>query len=111
MKVKILRVSGNPVDPEKNEEKEAAFKSGFDAIVEMHGKAGPDTNKALEELDAELLEEYNDLTVETVDMPKTKKAWVELMSKYGSVMVTSCIEDGEHAKSGDLLLVINDMPF
>ena len=111
MKVKILRVSGNPVDPELNEQKEKQFKDGFDAIVERHGKAGPDTNRALEELDAELLEEYNDLTVATVEMPKTKKAWVELLSKYGNIMVTTCIEDGEHAKSGDLLLVINDMPF
>lgn len=111
MKIKIIRASGNPVDPVKAQEKQEAWQSGFDAIIEEHGKYGEATNNALDALEKSLETTYNDLTVASVDFPKSGKAWKKLLSDYGNVMVTTVIEDGQHAKSGDILFVINDMPF
>lgn len=111
MKVKIIRASGNPVDPEKAAAYDEDWRKGFDAICEEHGKYGEATHKALDALEERLKSEYNDLTVLETIMPKTKKGWKELLESYGNVMVTSCIEDGEHAKTGDLLLVVNDTMF
>lgn len=111
MKVKMFRMSGNPVDPVKAKQREDDWKSGFDTIIEKHGKHGPETNKELDELEASLLKKYNDLTLIDVELPRTGKAWKELLSTYGNVMATTAVEDNEHAKSGDILLVVNDMPF
>ena len=111
MKVKMIRASGNPVDPQKADEYANEWKTGFDELTEKYGKYGPEINEALDVFEKDLQFRYNDLTVLDVVLPKTKKAWVELMSEYGNVMVTTCIEDGKFAKSGDLLLIINDMVF
>lgn len=111
MKVKIIRASGNPVRQEKADEYRDAWQKGFDSIVEEKGKFGPETSEALDALDRKLSEEYKDLTVETVELPKTGKAWKQLLNEYGAVMVATSMEDGEHSKSGDLLLVVNDMMF
>ena len=109
MKIKAIRASGNPVDPEKMEARDAEWKEGFDEIVEKHGKYSPETNKALDEFESKLNSKYNDLTVVEIDLPKTGKAWKKLMSKYGNIMLTTCVESNEHAKSGDLLFVVYDL--
>lgn len=111
MKIKMIRLSGNPVDPEKQREYEDAWKAGFDEIIEKHGKYGSETSEGLDKLEKSLKDEYNDLTVIEVPMPKSKKAWKELLSLYGNVIVTTAAETNHHIKEGDIMFVINDMVF
>jgi len=111
MKLNIIRASGNPVDPEMEAEHKAAWQEGFDKLTEEHGKHGPAINDALDEFERFLSNKYNHLTVDQVKFPRSKKAWLELCMKYGNVMITTAVEDNEHMKSGDLLLVINDQMF
>ena len=111
MIIKTIRLSGNPVDPEISDKKDNEWKEGFDAIIEKHGKHGPETAEALDKFESELLDKYNDLTVIDTEMPKTKKAWTELMSKYGNIIVTTAAESNSHIKEGDIMFVVNDMVF
>ena len=111
MNVKTFRLSGNPVDPELSDKKDAEWKESYDRIIEEHGKASPETTAALDALDAELLEKYNDLTVIDTELPTTSEEWVNVLSRYGNIIVTTATETNDHAKSGDLLFVVNDMIF
>lgn len=111
MKIKTIRLSGNPVDPEISDKKDSEWKDGFDKICEKHGKNSPETGKALDELELQLSEKYNDLTVVDTEFPKTKEAWVDIMSKYGNIIVTTAAESNEHIEEGDLLFIVNDMMF
>lgn len=111
MRVKIIRASGNPVDQEKRDQKDAEFKLWFDKICDKYGKYGEQTSKMLERLDNYQLRKYNDLSVGEVIMPKNSKQWKSLTSEYGNIMVTTAIEANEHVKSGDVIFVINDMMF
>lgn len=105
MKVKVFRTSGNPVNPEKAAEYQEEWKSGFDNIWEDESKRVDEKQMLLDSFEKSLRDKYNDLTVETWSLPKTGKAWKDIMSDYGNVMLTTNVENGE------LLLVINDMPF
>lgn len=109
MKVKMIRMSGNPVDPEIFEQKNSLWQSTFDELIEKHGKHGPEIEKALSSFETELHAKYNDLTVEQVEVPRTLKDWKAFHDRYGNVMFTTVMESNEHAKKGDLLLVIMDM--
>jgi predicted nuclease with TOPRIM domain len=111
MKIKMIRASGNPVSPEKADEKQKAWEEGFDALTKKHGKYGEEINKALDGLERELENKYNDLSVIDVELPKSAKAWKELASEYGNIMITTSIEDNKYVKSGDIIFVVNDMPF
>jgi hypothetical protein len=105
MKVKMFRLSGNPVRPEQAEAFRQEWQSGFDEISERLGRYGEATNKALDDLEAFLHQKYNDLTIIDQEMPKTKKDWVALLSDYGNVMVST------HVETGELVLVVADTPF
>ena len=107
----MIRASGNPVSVEQRDAKEAEFKEVYDGLIRDLGKFGPEIQAALEDLDRHLEKKYNDLTVKKVQLPKTKKAWIELMNEYGNIMITTCVEGNEFASSGDLLLVINDIVY
>ncbi len=61
--------------------------------------------EALYDLEKKLEVDYRDLTIVKWDLPKSGKAWVEKLSEYGNVLVTTNVENGE------LILVVNDMPF
>lgn len=111
MKIKLIRASGNPVDPAQAEAYKVEWGNGFDDLCEKHGKFGPEINKALDEFEIELRDKYNDLTVIDIPFPKSKRAWIDVLSNYGNIMVTSCIEDSRHLRSGELLFVINDQEF
>lgn len=104
MKVRVCRASGQPVDPDKAAAYQKEWQDGFDAAVEKYGKYGPETSKVLDELDKELQEKYNDLTIVEMELPKSGKAWKELLSDYGAIVVGTSLETDE------LVFIVNDMP-
>lgn len=98
-------MSGNPVDPKVADAHKAEWQSGFDNICEKFGKHGEETSKELDKLEKELQEKYNDMTIVEWSIPKSGKQWKEVLSTYDNIMVTT------HAETGELLLVVQDMPF
>ena len=111
MKIKTFRTSGNPVRPEDAKAYQEEWQKEIDVIFETLGKHGEKVSKAIDDLETKLKNKYNDLTIVELDLPTSAKAWKSLISDYGNIMLTTAVEENEHAKSGDLLFVINDMPF
>lgn len=105
MKLKIIRQSGQPISPEKADEFQKEWEFGFDNILKKHGKLGDETPTLLNELEKNLQERYNDLTVVDFKLPKSQKAWIEELSKYGNIMLTTNLD------TGDLVAVILDQPW
>lgn len=105
MKVQVIRMSGNPVEPKEADAYQKEWQEGFDRLTEEHGKFGPEISKALEEFEKELQDKYNDLSIVEWELPKTGKAWIEKLNEYGSIIVSTNVETGK------LTLVVHDMPF
>lgn len=105
MKIKVVRASGQPVDPKKADEYTKAWQEGFDRAVDKFGKFGPEVNDQLDQLEKDLHEQFNDLSIVEWEFPKSKKAWLEKLNEYGQVMVTTNVETGE------LLFVVLDQQF
>ena len=105
MKIKVFRTSGNPVNPKDAKSYQEEWQNGFDKIWEDDTKRMEEKQKLIDDFENELKNKYNDLTVVEWKLPKTGKAWKDLLSDYGNIMVTTNVENEE------LLLVINDMPF
>lgn len=105
MKIRVIRASGNPVDPEQAKKYQDEWKEGFDKLTEKHGKFGPEIQAALDEYEKKLELDYKDLTIANWEFPKSKKAWIDKLSEYGNILVTTNIENGE------LIFVVQDMPF
>jgi predicted metalloenzyme YecM len=105
MKVQVIRMSGNPIEHEQADAYKLDWQNGFDAICEKHGKFGDEVEKELTALEKELKDKYNDLTIVEWELPKTGKAWIEKLSEYGNIMVTTNMETGK------VILVIHDAPW
>lgn len=105
MKVKVIRMSGNPVETKRAEEFRKEWVENSDALMEKHGKFGPDIIKALDQLEKDLNDKYSDLSIVQWELPKSGKQWIEKLSEYGNIMVSS------HLETGELVLVVHDMVF
>lgn len=101
MKVKMVKQSGNAVDPEQFAAYEAEFKSKYDLIILEYGRDMKVVHEKLEALDAELSSVYD--TIMEVERPSSGKKEKELVAKYGQYMVTT------HVDTGELIYVILDM--
>ena len=104
MKIRTARASGNPVDPEVAEKFMQERRDGYDKLFDEHGKHGPAISKALDEFDKELEVKYNDLTVIKMELPKSRKAWKEIIDKYGAIVVTGNAQDER-----EILFMVHDM--
>ena len=105
MKVKVIRTSGNPVSTEEAANYQEEWRKEFDKIWNDDTKPAEERSKLIDELEVRLKEKYDDLTVVTWDLPNSGKKWTEVLSEYGNVLVTT------NAATGELLLVVHDMPF
>lgn len=105
MKLRLAKQSGTPVDELAARQFQKDFQTGFDEIIEEHGKTSQETKDALDALDLKLQKKYADALVKSIEFPKSKKAWMRLLDEHGSVMMCTNIE------SGELYGIIPDMEF
>lgn len=102
--MKLMRLSGLPVDEADLEAFDKAFKAEFDRI---QAEAGLDMLKMhadLAQVDTKLLAQFPN-TID-VDMPKSQKSWLELMSRFDTPIMIARAADGKHG----LVLVLVDKP-
>ena len=96
-----IKQSGNPVDVEAAEAFQKEWKEGFDRLFDAEGDMAIVTQKA-KEFEEELSKKYG--TIETVDLPKSKKAWRALLEKAkGPIMIDQRVD------SEELVFVILDL--
>ena len=97
----IIKQSGNPVDVEAAEAYQKEWKEGFDRLFDVEGDMAIVTEKA-REFEEELSKKYG--TVETVELPKSKKGWRALLEKAkGPIMIDQRVD------SEELVFVILDL--
>ncbi|MBK9292813.1 MAG: hypothetical protein IPM52_14490 [Bacteroidetes bacterium] len=102
MKLKIFRMSGLPVQPEALEQYKAEFTSGFDAAKAECGNDMLALQGKLQTLEDALVAKYS--VVGEVELPKTGKAWRELLQAYSApVMVAQSSQNTD-----EYVLVIVD---
>jgi len=117
--VKLMRLTGRPVDQAVLEAYEADFKVGFDAAMRKHAQPGQEdvadtmqlkavdmlsVQTELQALDKDLLTKYK--VTEEVEMPKTLKAWKALLARVEAPLMLA--QSSENPK--ELVLVIVDRP-
>ena len=97
----IIKQSGNPVDVEAAEAYQKEWKEGFDRLFDVEGDMAIVTEKA-REFEEELSKKYG--TVETVELPKSKKGLRALLEKAkGPIMID------QRTDSEELVFVILDL--
>ena len=102
--MKLIRFSGRPPAIDAYEAFEAEFKARYDLIQAECGLDMEKMHKALQALDAELLQKYP-VQID-FKMPATKKLWKQLVAKYEApIMLAASSEDPTQ-----LVAVIMDMP-
>lgn len=117
--MKLIRLSGRPVNIADLEAYEVEFKAGFDASMRKHAQPGQESTEDvmqlkavdmlsvqqdLQALDAELSSKY--ATVAEVQLPKTMKAWKQLMKQVEAPVMIA--QSSENVK--EFVLVIVDRP-
>ena len=99
--VTIIKQSGNPVDEGDAKKFLDEWKEGFDRLFAAEGDMAIVTEKA-KEFEEELGKKYG--TIETVELPKSKKAWRALLEKAnGPIMID------QRTDSEELVFVILDL--
>lgn len=104
-KIKVARYSGLPVSVADLTAYKQEFETEYDKAAAKHGPDMLSLQQELAQLDKTLSAKYN--LVETVEPPKSKKAWKQLIDKYECpIMVARGMEDPEQ-----LIFVLMDQPF
>ena len=99
--VTIIKQSGNPVDEKDAKDFLAEWKEGFDKLFKADGDMAIVTEKA-REFEEELNKKYG--TIETVELPKSKKGWRALLEKSkGPIMIDQKVD------SEELVFIILDL--
>tara|TARA_R100001132_G_C3208015_1_gene52262 strand:- start:280 stop:588 length:309 start_codon:yes stop_codon:yes gene_type:complete len=99
--VTIIKQSGNPVNNEEAEAYNKEWKEGFDKLFDVKGDMAIVSEKA-REYEEELSKKYG--TKETVELPKSMKAWKILLEKSkGPIMIDQSTDNG------DLIFIILDL--
>tara|TARA_R110002153_G_scaffold75413_3_gene195119 strand:+ start:3996 stop:4304 length:309 start_codon:yes stop_codon:yes gene_type:complete len=99
--VTIIKQSGNPVDESDAKKFLDEWKSGFDKLFDAEGDMAIVTEKA-QAYEEELMKKYK--VEEVVDLPKSMKAWKNLLDEHQSGIMVD-----QHAKTGNLMFVILDL--
>ena len=99
--VTIIKQSGNPVDSKEAEAYHKEWKEGFDKLFDVTGDMAIVSEKA-KEYEEELSKKYG--TKETVELPKSQKAWRTLLEKSKGPIMIDQLKD-----SDDLIFVILDL--
>jgi len=99
--VTIIKQSGNPVDSEEAAAYHKEWKEGFDKLLDIKGDMAIVSEKA-KEYEEELIKKYK--IERSVDLPKSMKAWKNLLEKHHSGIMVDV-----HSKTGELMLVILDL--
>lgn len=113
--MKVYRQSGSPVDPEMQEQYLAEYQAYFDKCEQRAKRVFEKNVPRLRHLpemiimqrmlqfgERLILKKYNKDTI--VDMPKTRKAWAALLSRFHDTPVMVAKE----AKSGTPILILMD---
>jgi hypothetical protein len=101
--VLVGRQSGLPVKVSKLNEYQVEFKSRFDELKALHGSEMLGLQKDLELLDQEMQKKYE--IEEQWVLPKSFKAWRDLVDIHGPFLVTV------NKHTGELILIIIDQEF
>jgi len=101
MKVKVVRQSGHPVNLEDAKKFKEDFQSEYDKIQAEVGADMKAFHDELIKLDEKMANKYD--TIVEWDLPKSGKKFKEIISKYGSVLVST------HKDTEELMLVIMDL--
>jgi len=99
--VTIIKQSGNPVDESDAKKFLDEWKSGFDKLFDAEGDMAIVTEKA-QAYEEELMKKYK--VEEVVDLPKSMKAWKNLLDEHQSGIMVD-----QHAKTGNLMFIILDL--
>ena len=101
--VTIIKQSGSPVDESEAKKFLDEWKEGFDKLFEAGGDM-PTVTEEAKKFEEKLLKKYK---IEgKVDLPKSLKAWKELLDNHKSGIMVDL-----HAKTGDLMFIILDQWF
>lgn len=100
MSIQVIRRSGLPIDVEKLSEFKEEFRTEFDTLNKKHGKDMLSLQQDVAKLEDRLNIKYT--TIGNFDFPKSQKKTLELLSKYGNILLTT------HAETGKLVFVIED---
>lgn len=102
MKVKMARHSGLPLKEEVAQEYRDKWRFYYDKVLEKYSPDMEKVQERLEKLSDIMNKRYN--TIEEVELPKSRKAWKELMSEYGGYAV--CVATDLEGK--DLRFILLD---
>ena len=100
MKVLIARQSGLPVDDSKAEDFRIDWQARFDELKQKNGTDMLAMEKDLELMEKEMEEKYE--LVSKVELPKSGKAWKEIIETYSGVLVST------HKDTGEVVLIVMD---
>ena len=101
--VTIIKQSGSPVDESEAKKFLDEWREGFDKLFETGGDM-PTVTEEAKKFEEKLLKKYK--IEEKVDLPKSLKAWKELLDNHKSGIMVDL-----HAKTGDLMFIILDQGF
>lgn len=101
-RLRIVRMSGVPVDPESLKAYNTEFKQEYDKIAEECAQDMLKFHEQLQALDEVLAKKYSNILTEEV--PKSNKAWHALIGKYEAPVMIA--QSSENPK--ELVLVIMD---
>jgi Skp family chaperone for outer membrane proteins len=104
MKLRVVRFSGMPVQPEALDAFNTEFKQEYDKLQEVHGNDMLEMHKGIQAMEAELQKKYSNIVAEK--LPASKKAWLELLGKFDAPVMLA--RSSENTK--ELILVIMDQP-
>ena len=98
--VTIIKQSGSPVNESEAKKFLDEWREGFDKLFEAGGDM-PTVTEEAKKFEEKLLKKYK--LEEKVDLPKSLKAWKELLDNHKSGIMVDL-----HAKTGDLMFIILD---
>lgn len=102
MKIRLMRQSGDPTNVEDRDAFQAAFREMYDKAAERAGLDMLKLNRMVSFCERLLVKKHNKEVL--VDMPKSAKAWTNLISKYDDVpILVARTADGK-----EIVLVIMD---
>ncbi|MBV6514163.1 MAG: hypothetical protein FMNOHCHN_03753 [Ignavibacteriaceae bacterium] len=99
-KLKVMRLSGRPVDIDELEAYKEKWRITYDKVIERCKLDMLRVHKLLLRVERIMQKQYK--LVQDWDLPTTEDTWSELVNKYGAIMVV------KNAETGELVLVIND---
>ena len=102
MKVQIIRQSMTPIEFEIHAQMMDEYQLNYDKLTEQSAGDMQKLHESLDNMIKDLTKRYEEHLSKEVDMPKTKKAWTELLDTYGAIIV------GTHVDTGKLMLIVMD---